>query len=239
MRWHGGLVRIRGLVWSVALRSIALSVLLWCGAILATVTDLEAQEEEVAKDIAKAVVSGITYVGKKVYALIKDGKPVSGAELESSHALPAGILDPMALSDWRMGRSEVIDQRWLNGNGRESVRISFHFVFSYWGQYNGHGRYLAAVTVVPDLMSAAVFRKVNLSAHIASVLNIGSQSEPVAAIGVVIESSINSVASSINTSHHYILTGRGELCELTDVGMTKLHVRGGGAMNHPTGEPCT
>jgi hypothetical protein len=138
----------------------------------------------------------IVNLGETVWTIIQDNRPVVDASYEFANALPSGVADAGELegfSDLQMTSYRVWGE---NVFGMQLYSVTYTLVHQYGGSYDGRGRYLATVAVVPSQIEAAWSFNVNMSVSKVSATNVGSRTAPVGSVVMDLTLKISSLLSS-------------------------------------------
>ena len=98
--------------------------------------------------------------------------------------------------------------------------IEYKVLYTSGGRYNGKGRYLTGVTVIPTKVDVNWGTHVTLSAQVpdSTIVNIGTTEDPVAAMQIVLTSRIKTVMSNLNSADVYYIDGNGNMQDITKRG---------------------
>jgi len=152
-------------------------------------------------------IATIVTIGKTVWEIIKDGKPVVDYKSDWAGAIPKG-------ADWS-DMEGFVDYRWgpfgwdfSNILGMENVKFSWNFVWSCKGSYNGHGAFImnAGASIVE--IYAAWGYTVNVNVNVDSTpINYGTKVDPVAGIAVEVTFDLKSLIQSFTERCRVSLRG--------------------------------
>jgi hypothetical protein len=87
-------------------------------------------------------------------------------------------------------------------------------IYSHGGNIKGIGRYLANITVIPAYISVKFGFKLNATATVPQVTNVGSYEMPVAGAQVLMKWRLDSLIQSQQVTKLYSLTGSGDYKEV-------------------------
>lgn len=122
----------------------------------------------------------IINLGAKIFTLIKENAPLITTTSTSANALPMGVFCWNELEGWNIPRSDVYRITYKNAFGVNVVDFYARVIFSYGGQLDGVGRYLANATIQYKKLDVKVGYIFDASVEIPQVLNLGSAVNPVA-----------------------------------------------------------
>ena len=164
-------------------------------------------------DIAAAtqVVDGIINIGQKMWDIIQKGKAVMNADFQNSaSAIPKSVDCWDKLSNWKMPSVKRYSQSYKNGFGSEVVRFEFDVVYTHGGQYNSKGQYLMNVQVHPKRIHVAWGFNLDAKVNIPSIVNMGSEDDPVAGMQVDVNWQTSSAFVEHMDSASVFIQGNGE-----------------------------
>lgn len=158
----------------------------------------------------------IVALGEAIYELVKKGKPTNVTEYAPISVVPKDPatkehVDPFDLEGFSMPQSRSFSVNIKNGWGREVVSFTYRVMYSYGGSYNGAGKYLTGVSIIPGSIKTSNGWQFNASMQLSGIMNHGSKADPVAGIMVTIKYQMNSMSDAFERNDTIHLTGRGEL----------------------------
>jgi len=158
-------------------------------------------------------IDQIINIGKKVWTIIKDNAPVVNLSYDYANAVPDGLANSKSLT----GFSDLMTESWVmtakNGFGVEVYKVQYTLVHQYGGSYNGKGKYLETVAVVPTKVDVAWGYTVNFSVKQVSATNLGTKENPVA--GLTLETSFRSSTPIKDIQRKRIFLFRGDSSKVT------------------------
>ncbi|CAF0883379.1 unnamed protein product [Rotaria sp. Silwood1] len=158
-------------------------------------------------------INQIMNTGRQAWSIVDKNRAVVDIQTSYGNGIPGHITDPFELQSW--SSPPASHSFTVNVNNRLKQRVfqfTYALQFMYGGSLDGKGAYLDRVTVIPSRISVAWGFVFNASVQIASVHNVGTRDEPIAAVHVEL---------------HYRLAGL-NVVERTE----SFHVRGDGQYVH-------
>jgi len=152
-------------------------------------------------------IATIVTIGKAVWEIIKDGKPVVDYKNDWAGAVPKGVSwgELEGFKDYKWGPFA-----WDFDNliGMTQVKFHWNFAWSCKGSYNGHGAFIMnAGTAVTEIYAAWGFT-VDVSCTVDSnPINYGTKVDPVAGIAVEVTLNVKSVLQSFTERCRVSLRG--------------------------------
>jgi len=131
-------------------------------------------------------LSDIVNYGKIAWDIIIKGQPVLDFTGLEANALPKGESTWQGLECWEAPQARAYQIIYKNGFGMEVVKFNYKVVYSFGGRVNGMGRYLAHVSVIPDVKVLWGF-SLNANVTAETPLNSGSSVDPVGQIQLDVE----------------------------------------------------
>ena len=150
----------------------------------------------------------IVNIGKFLWDIIQVGQATVDVKTDFANALPVG-LKVDALSNWQDPLFKTYKFTFKNFLGMRAVHFNYKVSYTHGGQYNGNGRYLANVIVVPSKIY--VMWGYNLSADVTvpKVVNAGSKENPIAGMQLHLHWKISSIFSTEENTKAYYVRGDG------------------------------
>lgn len=153
-------------------------------------------------------------IGRAVWAIIKEGKPVVRSEMNSANALPRGVKCWTDLQGWSAPRSRSYRVIYRNGFDMPVVDFTYRLMFTSGGNVNGVGAYISNATFVPANLTVAWGFEFNAKASIPAVTNMGTTANPLAGMQMNMQWSVDSVVSHVESTESYFITGEGYIVRM-------------------------
>ncbi len=165
---------------------------------------------------ASVILDQIIAMGKKIWDIVEAGKPVVNIQTDRASALPQGSKSWAQYENWSNPASSVYKITYNNGYGMNVVTFSFRVVYTYGGQLNGKGRFLANVTVIPKDTTVAWGYTFNASTQIPEVVNVGTKVNPVAGMELDVNWVVKTAVKESRSSAAYFIRGDGTIVGLNN-----------------------
>jgi len=161
-------------------------------------------------------IDKIVNIGSKVWDMVIANKPVVKVENKYATALPMGVKNAGELSGWSKPRSYLISFYFENLYGIDVIRVSYKVTYVYGGSYGGKGKYLAGVWAIPVNIEVMWGFSFNMQAYVpdATVVNVGTSSNPIAALQLKVSWSASSLLKEIDGTGVYYIQGDGYFEEI-------------------------
>jgi hypothetical protein len=158
--------------------------------------------------------------GEGIYQLVKKGKPTNVTEYAPISVVPRNsltkeIADVFDLEGFSMPVERNFVANVKNGSGKEVINFAYKVVYSYGGSYNGTGKYLTNILVVPSSIKTSFGWEFNATMKLSGIMNHGTKADPIAGVIVTLKYQMNSWASAYERNDTIHITGRGEVKNLS------------------------
>lgn len=165
---------------------------------------------------AIVVINAIINIGKKIWNLIEDNKSVFVLESDAATAYPQGITDWRQLEGWKAPRLFNYQIIYKNAFGMNMIDATFRVLFTYGGSYEGKGKYLSRVTVIPGhVWLFPVGMGLNAQALVPNVVNVGTKESPIAGAEVVLKWTATDPLQKFENSAVFFVRGDGSYKDIT------------------------
>jgi len=175
-------------------------------------------QEQPPKDLAGIVVTveKIVNIASKVWQIIKDNAPVVNIDTKYATAYPEGITAATQLAGWSRPKSYVYGFYAENLYGSTTIDVKYKVTYTYNGSYKGKGKYLTAVTVVPEKAQVSWGYRFHMSASVpdSTIANVGSDTDPVAAMQLKLNWTMASALKQVDGTSVYYVEGNGYFEEI-------------------------
>jgi hypothetical protein len=148
-------------------------------------------------------------LGEALYDLVKKGKPTNTTDYAPISVVPRDpttkeFIDPFELEGFTMPVERNFKTKITSTLGREVV-------YAYGGSYNGAGKYLTSVMIVPSSVRTSFGWDFNASMKLGGMMNNGTKAQPVAGVVLNVKYQMNSWTTSFERNDTIYINGRGEL----------------------------
>jgi hypothetical protein len=153
-------------------------------------------------------------IGEKVIQIVQAGKPVVNITRDAVAVVPSGVTAWNQLAGWQAPVTKVYSVTAQNYLGLTVVDLRLKVSAMYGGGFNGHGKYLANVLVVPSSVYVLWGFSCDVWAEHRDPVNVGAQDNPVAGLGFDIRYRYGSPLAEEVGTQDYFVTGAGQIQEL-------------------------
>jgi len=135
-------------------------------------------------------------IGKTVWSIIQDNKPVSNLDTILNAIIPDGA-NWTDMSGWRQQKWNEWQWNLNNAYGVTTVSYRWGFAFLCEGQYNDIGSYIENAGVFPENINVLWGYNVNVKTSLANPFNAGSTKSPVAGITLTMTMETSTIISNV------------------------------------------
>jgi hypothetical protein len=153
------------------------------------------------------VIDQVINLGKKAWAIIAANKPVVNVKYNFANALPQGLTTSASLAGFSDLQTESVRLWGTNGFGMTVYDVTLTAVHQYGGSYNGKGKYLETVTILPSNVEVLWGYTVNYNVDNVTTLNGGTAEDPIAMIALQAKFKVQTVVKSSETNTVYQFRG--------------------------------
>jgi hypothetical protein len=145
---------------------------------------IEAMENAPAADVERGdiSISEIINLGKFIWGIIKENKPVLNAQYDYANAIPKGAHPVFDVEGFSNLQRKSYQYKAVNTYGMTAVQFTYTVVHRYGGNVRGKGRFLDNVSVIPSDVQVNWGYNVDFNVTRVSTNNIGTLVDPVASI---------------------------------------------------------
>jgi hypothetical protein len=151
-----------------------------------------------------------------LFLILWFSRAVVDIQTSYGNVLPAHITDPFQLQSWSSPpASHQFTVNVYNRLKQRVLQFTYSLQFTYGGSLDGKGAYLDRVTVIPSRISVAWGFVFNANVQIASVHNIGTNDNPIAAAHVELNYRLAGL-NIVERTESFHVTGDGQYVHLND-----------------------
>ena len=148
---------------------------------------------------------------------IEKNRAVSNFNTLYANALPKGAGSAFEMEKWSAPSVKSYSVVYKNFYKMNVIDLTYSVSFVPGGQYNGKGRYLDRVTILPTKVSVAWGFKLDAQVQVPSITNAGTTAAPIAAAQVELSYKITGLNSITKTESFYV-RGDGQFKWLNRIG---------------------
>jgi hypothetical protein len=162
------------------------------------------------------VIEKIINIAEKIWSIIEKNAPVVNINTQYATAVPDGITAWTQLQSWSRPRTYTYGFYAENLYGVTVLDVKYKVAYTYGGNYNGKGKYLTGVTVIPEKVDLAWGYKFSMKAQVpdSTVVNVGTHTDPKAAMQLKLNWTISTAIKSSDGTSVYYIEGDGGFAEI-------------------------
>lgn len=147
----------------------------------------------------------------KIWDIVKENKPVVSTDTDRfATALPEIAKENWSrVGGWMPERNIMVQNSYINLYGMEVVRFDYQVKLIYGGNVNGKGLYIASARVIPTKVDVAWGYTLNVVTTIPVVMNVRTPDNPLAAIQMHINYTVETILKRETTTDSYQVQGNG------------------------------
>jgi hypothetical protein len=169
---------------------------------------IEIPRAEMGTEEIGVIFDSIVNLGKKVWAIVESNKPVVSVSYLYANALPKGVRSSEELDSFSPLQATSYRVYGENLYGMTVYDLTYSLVHRYGGSYQGRGKYLENVSVVPTALDVMWGYTVDYKVDKVSVVNTGTRENPV---GSVLLETLFKVSTVVKSSEsHSVYEFRGD-----------------------------
>ncbi len=169
--------------------------------------------------VAKDVVA----LGEAIYALVEKGRPKVTTEYAPISILPRdasnpgtdpavrNAVDPFDMEGFSFPVEKMITAKVKSPTGKESVVFQYKVVYSHGGSYNGAGKYLTGINIIPASVKVAHGWTFNSTMKLTGMMNHGTRANPVVGAMITIKYSMSSMTQAFERNDTIYISGDGSM----------------------------
>lgn len=174
--------------------------------------------EQPPKDLSSVLVSieKIVNIASKIWDIINDNKPVVNIDTKYATAYPEGVTSAAQLASWSRPVTYVYGFYAENLYGVTTIDVKYKVTYTYNGNYKGKGKFLTAVSVIPEKTQVSWGYRFHMSANVpdSTVANVGSHEDPVAAMQLKLNWTMATALKQFDGTSVYYVEGNGYFKEI-------------------------
>lgn len=162
--------------------------------------------------VAKDVVA----LGEDIYTLLEKSRPKITTSYEPISIVPRDpmtkeIVDPYELEGFSMPVEKTYRSRVKNMLGKEVAVFDYKLMYSYGGSYNGAGKYLTGILIIPGAIHAKRGWTIDSTMKLTGLMNHGTRENPVVGAFITVKYAIHSLGNAFERNDTFHITGNGEM----------------------------
>jgi len=167
--------------------------------------------------LGKIDINQIISIGEKVWDFVINNKPTADYKPLSGDIVPSGITSWTQLR-WQKNSvvAKVYRVEFKNIFGGVAGSFDYRVSFIYGGSYQGKGKFIGRISVVPGNIQLHTDRSFTFHAELSNPLNFGTETDPIAGAQLLITWSTPTTTRYQMNSAEYVIYGDGDIQDLTN-----------------------
>lgn len=169
--------------------------------------------------IAKDVVA----LGEAIYTLVEKGRPKITTEYAPISILPRDptntetdpakkyAVDPFDMEGFSFPVEKIITSKIKSPFGSEVVTFQYKILYSYGGSYNGRGKYLTGINIIPLKVTAGWGWVLNSSMKFSGMMNHGTRENPIVGAIITVKYNMTNLTRGVERNDTIYITGDGKM----------------------------
>lgn len=160
-------------------------------------------------------IDGLLALGKQIWDIIAANRPVVTTSTERVSVVPPGITDWQDLEGWDRPQMRSFRSIYRNIYGVAMVDFEYRVMFTPKGRReDGKGAFLSGVTILPSALEVGWGYTFNAKGTVASITNAGSRKNPIAAVEIQMQWTLDTIFKHDERSFSYYVRGDGVFQEV-------------------------
>jgi hypothetical protein len=160
------------------------------------------------------VARDLVALGEDVYNLVIKGKPNISTDYSPISVVPkinGQPADILETENWQMPKSVTYEIAYENAwpFNMEVVKFRYTVIYSYGGSYNGKGKYLTAVQIIPEQTSVLFGYDFRATMKLGGIANHGTRDNPIAGATLLLEHEVKTVVKANLETYAFQVLGSG------------------------------
>ncbi len=160
-------------------------------------------------------INEIINLGEKIWKIIEKNKPVVNVKYAYANAVPKGIKGPEELESFSPLQFKSFRKFGKNGFGSTVFDVTYTLAHRYNGRYQGRGRFLDAVTVLPHKVEVLWGYTLNFNVTRVSTANVGNEKDPVASVAMEMDFQVSTILKA--SQYRNLYEFRGDTARVTSI----------------------
>ncbi len=169
--------------------------------------------------VAKDVVA----LGEAIYALVEKGRPKITTDYAPISILPRDpsntatdpalkyAVDPFDMEGFSFPVEKMITSKVKGPTGAAAVEFKYKVLYSYGGSYNGAGKYLTVINIIPASVKVGHGWTLNSSMKLTGMMNHGTRANPIVGAMITVKYTISSATKAFERNDTIYISGDGSM----------------------------
>ena len=176
---------------------------------------LDTMGAQVQADDAIKSITEVVNLGEKIWKIIEKNKPVLNVKYAYANAVPKGVKGPEELEGFTPMNYRSFRKSGKNWFGSTVFDVTYTLAHRYNGSFQGRGKYLDAVTVLPHKVDVLWGYTVNFNVNRVSTANVGNEKAPLASVVMEMDFQVSTMLKASQYRNMYEF--RGDTARVTSI----------------------
>ncbi len=158
------------------------------------------------------VARDLVALGEDIYNLVSKGKPNIATDYAPISVVPkidGQPADILETENWKMPASYTYEVVYENTYGMDVVTFRYTVIYSYGGSFNGKGKYLTAVQIIPEQVHVLWGFDFTATMKLGGIANHGTRDNPIAGATLLLEHKVSNIINSNLETYAFQVVGNG------------------------------
>ncbi|MES2527717.1 MAG: hypothetical protein V4598_11545 [Bdellovibrionota bacterium] len=170
-----------------------------------------------------SVAKDVVALGEAIYALVEKGRPKVTTEYAPIDIVPRDPSNTEAdpakkyavsmfdMEGFSLPQEKLITAKIKTPTGGTAVEFKYKVIYSYGGSYNGVGKYLAGINIIPASVKVSHGWTLNSTMKLTGMLNHGTRVDPIVGAMITVKYSISSMTQAFERNDTIYISGDGSM----------------------------
>ena len=170
-----------------------------------------------------SVAKDVVALGEAIYALVEKGRPKITTEYAPISILPRDptnsatdpalkyAVDPFDMEGFSFPVEKLITAKIKSPTGGAAVEFKYKVIYSYGGSYNGTGKYLTGINIIPASVKVGHGWTLNSTMKLTGMMNHGTRANPIVGAMITVKYSIGSMTQAFERNDTIYISGDGSM----------------------------
>lgn len=160
---------------------------------------------------ALIIIDQIINLGQTIWNIIAKGKPVANITQNVADAVPKGVTSWEQLAGWSNPVTKLYHTTIDTGAGEKTGDFYFRLLFTPGGNYNGAGKYLTGVTIMPADLTVTYDHTLTMTTTVVDIMNQGTAEQPIAGMTLQLKWSMDTLFTHNEQALSFHVRGDGDV----------------------------
>lgn len=153
-------------------------------------------------------------IGKKVWKIIVDNKPIVNVSTQRVSILPQSQPNWAEMENWKGPVAKTFTITSVNKFGWKVIEQKYTVAYNYGGSLNGKGKFIANATIIPRESVNWGFT-LNADVEVGDVVNTGTKENPIPGVELQLKWKADSLVKHEQGRESFFIRGDGRVAHIT------------------------